>query len=98
MSRIRLKDLFSQVSQAFKSFFVKSLIINEGCFVKKTLLLATDVAGQYNVFNIVLIQFQIQYIAFGIVPNNNQYNNFSNKQLEPTCGIIFSEFFFLPKH
>ena len=57
------------------------------------LSVVTDFAEQYIVFHILFKQFPIQYIAFGIVPNNKQYNNLSNKQLQPIFGTIFSDFF-----
>ena len=57
------------------------------------LSVVTDFAVQYIVFHILFKQFPIQYIAFGIVPNNKQYNNLSNKQLQPIFGTIFSDFF-----
>ena len=57
------------------------------------LSVVTDFAEQYIVFHILFKQFPIQYIAFGIVPNNKQYNNLSNKQLQPIFGTIFSDCF-----
>ena len=57
------------------------------------LSVVTNFAEKYIVFHILFKQFPIQYIAFGIVPNNKQYNNLSNKQLQPIFGTIFSDFF-----